>query len=201
MFVNLFILINVFNTVNILGLDGWTSPNGTSIYAFILILPSGKEYIHSLEDLSLHSHTAEFLSKKILGVINAVGPNKISSIVSDNASTMVKAKRIVNDEFNHIIPVHCIAHHINLLTTDIMKHDFSKDIITKCIKVIKFFRHSHQAHALLSKELEDILIDGGGLKGYCKTRWTTAWDCLESIRRCEAPLHKVRSLKYNYHLF
>ena len=47
-------------------------------------------------------------------------------------------------------------------------------------------------NALLFKELEDTLINGGGLKGYCKTRWTTAWDCLESIRRRVVSLHNVR---------
>lgn len=105
---------------------------------------------------------------------------------------MVKAKQLVNDKYSHIIPVRCIAHQVNLLMMDIMKHQHSKEIITKCMKIITFFRHSHQAKALLSKELEDVLINGGGLKGYCKTRWTTAWDCLESIRRCEAPLYNVR---------
>ncbi len=60
------------------------------------------------------------------------------------------------------------------------------------MKIIKFFHHSHQANALLSKELEDTLINSGGLKGYCKTRWTTAWNCLEFIRRCEVSLYNVQ---------
>src|SRR5579864_9116528 len=119
-----------------------------SVYAYILILPSGKEYLYSLEDLSLHSHTAEYISQKILEVINAVGPKKFSSIVSDNAATMVKAKKIVNIEYSYIVPIRCIAHHVNLLTTDIMKHEHSKEIITKCMKIVKFFRNSHQAGAI-----------------------------------------------------
>jgi hypothetical protein len=106
---------------------------------------------------------------------------------------MVKAKQLVNDKYSHIIPVHYIAHQVNLLTTDIMKHQHSKETITKCMKIITFFRHFHQAKALLvSKELEDILINGRSLKRYCKMRWTTAWDCLESIKRCEVPLYNVR---------
>ncbi len=105
---------------------------------------------------------------------------------------MVKAKNLVNMKYNHIIPIRCIAHHVNLLTTDIMKHSYSKGIITKCMTIIKYFRHSHQAGATLSQEIENVLVKGGGLKGYCKTRWTTAWDCLESIRRCESSLHNVR---------
>jgi hypothetical protein len=105
---------------------------------------------------------------------------------------MVKAKQLVNDKYSHIIPVRCITHQVNLLTTDIMKHQYFKETITKCMKIITFFRYSYQAKVLLSKELEDVLINGRGLKGYCKMRWTTAWDCFESIRRCEAPLYNVR---------
>ena len=41
-----------------LGIDGWAGLNGQLIYAFILILPTGKEYIHSLKDFSLYSYTA-----------------------------------------------------------------------------------------------------------------------------------------------
>ena len=107
-----------------LGLDGWKDPNGRSIYAFILILPSGKEYIHSVKDFSLFSYTAEFISKEILKVIDDVGFENFSSVVSDNASTIVAAKKLVNNKYAHIIPVRCITHHINLLTNDIMKHEF-----------------------------------------------------------------------------
>ena len=60
------ILSETRSTKNItLGLDGWCGPNGESIYAFILILPSGKEYVHSLRDFSLYTHTADFISDEI----------------------------------------------------------------------------------------------------------------------------------------
>ena len=174
-----------------LGIDGWAGPNGQSIYAFILILPSGKEYIHSLKDFSLYSHTADFMSTEILKVIEDVGYNRFSSVVSDNASTMVAAKKLVNEKYPHILPVRCIAHHVNLLTTDIMKHEFSKCTISKCMTIIKYFKRSYKSGALLSEEIKNNFIEGGGLKGYCVTRWTTSFECLQSILRCEKALHNV----------
>ena len=60
------------------------------------------------------------------------------------------------------------------------------------MKIIKFFHYSYQANALLFKELEDTLINSEGLKGYYKTKQTTIWDCLESIRRCKVSLHNIR---------
>ena len=108
---------------------------------FILILPSRKEYIHSLKDLSFDTHTSEYISQKILEIVENIGPEKISLIISDNASTMVKAKKIVNAKYNHIIPIRCIAYHVNLLTTDIMKQEYAKEIISKCMKIVKYFQN------------------------------------------------------------
>lgn len=186
------ILSETRSTKNItLGIDGWCGPNGESIYAFILILPSGKEYVHSLRDFSLYTHTANFISDEILKVIEEVGSEKFSSVVSDNASTMVAAKRLVNKKYSHIMPVRCITHHINLLTSDIMKHEFSKLTISRCMKIVNYFLRSYKAGALLTKDIKDNLIEGGGLRGYCKTRWSTAFDCLTSILRCERSLHNI----------
>jgi hypothetical protein len=40
--------------------DGWSDPLGRSIYAFIIITPSKKQYIHTLKDTSIDSHTGFF---------------------------------------------------------------------------------------------------------------------------------------------
>ncbi|RIA91834.1 hypothetical protein C1645_736800 [Glomus cerebriforme] len=110
------------------------------------------------------------------------------------------AKFISEKILKFVNSIRCIAHHVNLLTTDIMKCEYSKEIIIKYMKIIKFFHHSYQTNALLFKELENTLIKSKGLKGYCKTRWTTAWDYLESIKRCEVPLHnKILVLKLNHY--
>ncbi|CAB5381353.1 unnamed protein product [Rhizophagus irregularis] len=69
-------------------LDGWTDPRGNSLWAFILLTPSRKEYLLQLEDLSKNSHTAEYLSKVINDIICKVGISKIVAIVSDNAANV-----------------------------------------------------------------------------------------------------------------
>jgi hypothetical protein len=104
----------------------------------VIITPSKKEYIHSLMNLSKDSHTGEFIAQKIKEVIENIDPNKISAIVSDNASNMVLAKNLIAKDFPHIIPLRCIAHHINLLTSDIMKLEFAKDTINKVCKIYYF---------------------------------------------------------------
>ncbi|CAB5360244.1 unnamed protein product [Rhizophagus irregularis] len=64
-----------------IALDGWTDPRGNSLWAFILLTPSRKEYLLQLEDLSKNSHTAEYLSKVINDIICKVGISKIVAII------------------------------------------------------------------------------------------------------------------------
>ena len=114
-----------------LGLDGWTSPVGQSFYAFIITTQSGKEYIHSIQNLLKESHISSYIAKRIIEVIESVGAKDFSAVVSDNASSMTKAKKIVNEKYNHIMPIRCIDHHINLITTDICKLPFAEELLKK----------------------------------------------------------------------
>ena len=45
---------------------------------------------------------ADFMSTEILKVIEDVGYNRFSSVVSDNTLTMVAAKKLVNEKYPHI---------------------------------------------------------------------------------------------------
>lgn len=177
-----------------LGVDGWTSPRGQSLYAFILITKERKHYLHSVKNLSNESNTGQFLSEKITEVIEDVGVEKFSEVVSNNTANMVLAKKLVNEKFNHIMPIRCIAHHINLLTTDICKLEFARSTLKKCMKLVRYFKASHRAGEALRDEIKDNMI-GGGLKGYCQTRWTTAFDCVASVLKCEEVLKNV-SINY-----
>ena len=57
--------------------------------------------------------------------------------------------------------------------------------LKKCMKLVRYFKASHQAGETLRNEIMDNMIGGGGLKGYCQTRWTTAFDCAFSVLKCE----------------
>ncbi|GBB93440.1 hypothetical protein RclHR1_21720001 [Rhizophagus clarus] len=94
-------------------------------------------------------------TEKINEVITDVGPEKFSAVVSDHATTCTSVKRIIADTHKHIISIRYIAHHINLITTDICKTPFAKEVISK--------------------------FKGGNLKSYVKMRWSIAWDCISSI--------------------
>jgi Protein of unknown function (DUF 659) len=108
-----------------LALDGWTSGAHKSIWNFVILTPQRKEYLYRLSDLSDNSHTSEFLSETIKDVINSIGSDRFAAVVSDNAANVKRARELIHEEFPSIQNVRCIAHCINLLAGDIVKHNFA----------------------------------------------------------------------------
>jgi hypothetical protein len=104
---------------------------------------------------------------------------------------MQMARQLISEKYSNILSVRCMAHHLNLITADIIKLDFAKEIFKKCQSIISFFKTSHRAGAALEEDLIKSLAEGGGLKTSVKTRWSTAWDCCDSIVRLENNLKYV----------
>jgi hypothetical protein len=110
-------------------------------------------------------------------------------VVSDGASAMQLAKQLISEEFPRIMPVRCIAHHIQLICNDIMKKiPLAKEILINCQKFVTYFSESRDT---LREEIKKELIVGGGLKSSVKTRWSTSWDCCSSVLRLESVFKNV----------
>jgi hypothetical protein len=112
-------------------------------------------------------------------------------VVSDHAFVCAAAKKRIAERYKHILLIRCVTHHINLISTDICKTTFAKDVISKCQKIVKYFKQSHQAGEELYSKITNE-IKGSGLKTYVITRWITVWDCTDSILRLEQILKNVR---------
>ena len=153
--------------------------------------PSREKYLYKLEDLSENSHTGNYLAEVIGKVIKKIGPNKISAIVSDNAANVRSAHNILQDKYPNIENIRCIVHAINLIACDITKESFGDRLLRKVNILGLFFKNSHQAGAKLKQLIKENHISGGGIKLYCKTRWTTASESVDSIIRLEAVLEKI----------
>ncbi|PKY35336.1 hypothetical protein RhiirB3_456005 [Rhizophagus irregularis] len=84
--------------------DGWASPLKHSIYTFVIMTPERKQYIYFLEDMLSFSHTANFNAKKMVKVLEKVGPKKFFAIITDVES--------VADKYSYILPIRCIAYKV-----------------------------------------------------------------------------------------
>ncbi|GET56115.1 ribonuclease H-like domain-containing protein [Rhizophagus irregularis DAOM 181602=DAOM 197198] len=70
---------------------------------------------------------------------------------------------------------------------------FGEHLLKRVNILTTFFRSSHQANAKLAQMIKEKGISGGGLKLYCKTRWTTASESVNSVINLESALEEMAS--------
>ena len=95
-----------------------------------------------MSDLSIDSHTSKFLAERIKEVINKVGKEKFSAIVSDNASNVKKAREMIQEEFPSIQNVRCIAH---CVACDIVSHNFADRLLTRVNTIASYFKNTSRS--------------------------------------------------------
>ena len=78
------------------------------------------KFLYSLHDFSANSHTAEFLVEKIDTILDEVGRDRFTAIVTDNASNMKLTRQTIHEKYPKILSLNCIAHCINLVSKDIL---------------------------------------------------------------------------------
>ena len=54
-----------------------------------------------------------------------------------------------------------------------------------------FFKRSHQANSIFKDLMKKHQVEGGGLKTYVETRWTTVYEAVNSIVRNKKVLEEV----------
>jgi hypothetical protein len=111
-----------------LGLDGWTDPSGKSLWNFVIHTSDGHEYLWKLLDLSNQSHTGELLRNCIQQIFDELGAEKFGAVVTDGGSNCEVARRLITNQHRHIINLRCVGHCLNLISNDILKHNFASKI-------------------------------------------------------------------------
>ncbi len=96
-----------------------------------------------------------------------------------------------------------MAHCLNLITKDFVKHTFATQILNWSNIITTYFKKSHLPQNLLKNKIKKKNIKGSGLKTYISIRWTTAYKMLQSILRLEICLKEVNYIIFlkNYFKF
>ncbi len=105
-----------------LNIDGWSDQSKRSLYEFNVITESRRAIVLALVDLSMYSHSAEFLLDRLEMVLHRASTTfnitkKIVAIVTDNPSVMEKFRKLFISKTGcqHILSFRCFAHAINLI--------------------------------------------------------------------------------------
>jgi len=166
-----------------------------SVYNYIVTTDCRREFLIDLCDYSLDSHTGEFLTKEISGIIERLGSDKFAAIVTDNAANCRVARQNIQQTYPHIWDVHCAAHAINLIASDLVKLESIKEFISECGKINRYFNMSHANCALLKQGFVNMKIKGGGLQTWVKTRWGSLFMTTDALLRAR-PVFDWVSNKY-----
>jgi hypothetical protein len=81
--------------------NGWTDRKRRTLINFLVYCPKGTIFLKSV-DATDNSKTGDFLFRLFKDVVHFVGPENVVHFVTDNASNMVAAGRMIEAEFPSI---------------------------------------------------------------------------------------------------
>jgi hypothetical protein len=140
-----------------------------SIVNFVVTTP--ETLLYRTMDIKGKSHTGEYMAEIILEVIEEIGVEKVLVVVTDGASNMVKARRIVQRKYPHIYIYSCEAHCFNLVAKDIMQYETFKDVQSSANEIVKEVNSSHLIKAKFTEIQKERKQKVVSLKLPGKTRY------------------------------
>ena len=127
--------------------DGWSNINRESVQNFVICTP--KPFFFDATFSGKESHTAEWVVNQITQQMDIIGIQKFSAVITDTASVMKAAWKIIEGKYSNIVCLGCNSHIINLLIRDILKIDEIKVVVNNAKMIVNYFRSHIQAVAKL----------------------------------------------------
>ena len=114
--------------------DGWDNVGRRPLMNVMLSCPVGDIFLGSI-DTTGNKKDKTYIAGKLKQYIEAVGPQNVVQVCSDNASAMLGALDQVVDEYPHIYKQGCAAHIIDLLLEDWGKEITFKELIVMAKRI------------------------------------------------------------------
>lgn len=140
------------------------------------------------------NHTGNNLKNALIEMINEwnIAENKIISCTTDNGANILSSMRLLN--WSH---VPCFGHTVNIGVSKIFSDKLLEKILEKVTSIQKKMAHSWK----ITRELNKIQIDLGKEKkkipSFCRTRWWSFLNLIESIVEQHLPLIQLLSSTEN----
>jgi len=189
-------LKEVLNDINYVAIttDCWTSVTTESYLSitchFINTNYELKTTVLSTKSLT-KNHTAQNLADALLKVFEEWNiNNKITCIVTDNATNMLKACEILKKKH-----LSCYAHTLNLVVQDNLNMDCIKCSINKCKEIVRFIKSSSIATETFKQEQkiesENVTKDSYKLVQEVSTRWNNSLNMTRRILKTKDALNRT----------
>lgn len=177
-----------------MGVDGFSDANSRSLFNVNVggPLPFVFSTFRLDGELESAANLASILSTQAKEVSGLTSPDKpegspdIFGFVSDSPNVMTKTRRLLVGEEIGSGPMAfaygCVCHALSNSVKDLCKNLFVKTTLSRCVKVVRFFKNTHVASALLLQERTAMSPSKRTrtLKGFSSTRWNGAAECIDS---------------------
>ena len=157
-------------------LDGWNDVSSNSIYGLILLFGYSESDILGILDFSSERHTAKILLLEVFNIVNSSCINwaQIKWCCTDNPSTMIEFRCLVNERHKHIIVLPCALYALNLLAKDLCKFEDALPIVKSNYRIVNFLTSSHVWFHNSKEWVQKIGTNGKckhSLDSLCETLW------------------------------
>lgn len=163
--------------------DIWTDTAMNSMLGVTIHgLFENKQFSGTIGVFKMHeAHTAGYISEVLQNALKefSINQEQVMAVITDNAPNIVKA---IHDTFGKKRQIPCFAHTLNLVCGYSLKTPEVSDIITKCRKIVAWFKRSVRANDDLRELQSSAGVCGGNmLKPILdvKTRWNSTYYMLE----------------------
>ena len=123
--------------------------------------------------------------------MNTIGIQKFLSVITDTASVMKAAWRIIEENHPNIVCLGCNSHIINLLIGDILKIEEIQVVVNNAKMIVNYFKSHVQAAAKLKRIQIDNYNKEISLVLPILTRWGTHLGCLQSLQKSKIALEQT----------
>ena len=166
--------------------DGWSNINRESVQNFVICTP--KPFFFDATFSGKESHTAEWMANQITQQMDIIGIQKFSAVITDTASVMKAAWKIIEGKYSNIVCLGCNSHIINLLIGDILKIDEIKVVVNNAKMIVNYFRSHIQAAAKLKRIQIENYNKEISLVLPALTRWGTHLSYFQSLQKSRIAL-------------
>ena len=164
--------------------SGYNPPSAKVVSNRLVKYGSKPVFLKSIETRGV-AQTAENISTQISNVIEEVGQEHISSIITDNVANMRASWQLLHNKYPDLIANGCVAHAGNLILSDAFKKPFFSCRLDECKWISKIIKASYYLNNLYSETLEKLKLGGfehgGSLEIPTPTRWYSQFSCIETV--------------------
>ncbi|XP_028753001.1 uncharacterized protein LOC114712623 [Neltuma alba] len=122
--------------------DGWTDGKGRSLTNFLVNSPSGTVFLKSVDTSSVIKD-AKQMFELLDNMIEEIGEDNVVQVVTDGASNLVAAGKMLEEKRKKLFWSPCAAHCLDLVLEDIGQLPVFYNTITNAKKITTFiYRHT-----------------------------------------------------------